>query len=405
MLRRLRFAAADLVSEMMCPTLHQPIVANKKMKPVTSGKILVVDDTPVNVTLLADLLTHHGYAVTTAASGEDALDQMRQWMPDMVLLDVMMPGLSGFETCARIRALEGGALLPVVMVTSLDSKEDRVRGIEAGADDFLNKPINSHELLARVRSLMRIRTLHTQVAAQSDALREWALTLESRVAEEVAKGERLARLKRFFSPHLVEMIVAGGADDPLVSHRREISVVFLDLRGFTAFAETGEPEVVMGALADFHRVMGELVLEHKGTLERFTGDGMMIFFNDPVPTADHTLRAAEMAVAMRDAAARLHATWTRSGFDLALGIGIARGYATVGAIGFDGRIDYAAIGSVTNMAARLCDRAEAGEILMTQRAYAEIEAQFAADAAVSVNISGLARPIEVRRLTGRRGQP
>ncbi len=374
------------------------------MKTGTAGKILVVDDTAVNVTLLVDLLSHHGYQTEKASSGEDALALIAATVPDLVLLDVMMPGLSGFDTCARIRGLPGGALLPVVLVTSLDSKEDRVRGIEAGADDFLNKPINTHELLARVRSLMRIRALYRTVETQREELRDWAATLEGRVTEEIAKGERLAKLKRFFSPQLVEMIVAGGADDPLASHRREITVVFLDLRGFTAFAETGEPEVVMRALAEFHRAMGALVLAHKGTLERFTGDGMMIFFNDPVPMPDHTTRACQMALAMRAAAAALHATWARAGFDLALGIGIARGYATVGAIGFEGRIDYAAIGSVTNIAARLCDHAGPGEILITQRAFAEVESQFDAGSPESLNFAGLARPLSVQRIVSTKGE-
>ena len=368
----------------------------------TAGRVLVVDDTVANANLLADLLRHHGFIALTASNGEAALAEVATRAPDLVLLDVVMPGMDGFETCRRIRAEPGNVMLPVVMVTALESKEDRIRGIEAGADDFLSKPINVHELLARVRSLLRIKHLYETVEAQRRELAEWAATLEERVAEEVLRSQRLSRLKRFFSPQLADLIVAGGADDPLVSHRREITVVFLDLRGFTAFAETGEPEIVMRALGDYHRAMGELVQSHQGTLERFTGDGMMVFFNDPVPIAAPTERAATMALAMRDAAAALKATWARSGFDLGLGIGIAQGFATVGAIGFDHRIDYAAIGTVTNLAARLCAHAASGEVLISQRAFVTIEAEFAGDDLGEITFRGLSKPVPVRRLLSRK---
>jgi adenylate cyclase len=367
-----------------------------------AGRVLVVDDTAANANLLADLLRHHGFAVLTADSGEAALAAVAAHAPDLVLLDVIMPGMDGFETCRRIRAEPGNAMLPVVMVTALESKQDRVRGIEAGADDFLSKPINVHELLARVRSLLRIKRLYETVEAQRRELADWAALLAARVEEEVARSQRLARLKRFFSPQLADLIVAGGADDPLISHRRDITVVFLDLRGFTAFAETGEPEIVMRALGDYHRAMGELVQSHQGTLERFTGDGMMVFFNDPVPIAAPSERAATMALAMREAAARLKASWTRSGFDLGLGIGIAQGFATVGAIGFDDRIDYAAIGTVTNLAARLCAHAASGEVLISQRAFSAIESEFDADDLGEISFRGLSKAVPVRRLLTRK---
>ena len=217
------------------------------------ARILVVDDTPLNVKLLADLLRVKGFTVTTAASGPEALDRIATERPDLVLLDVMMPGMSGYEVCARLRANPETARLPVVMVTSLDAVHERVKGIEVGADDFLSKPVNQPELLARVRSLLRIKEL-------DDALAGLNRELEQRVTEQVTQLERLGRLKRFFSPALAEAILAGGADDPLKTHRREIAVVFLDLRGFTAFAETAEPEEVMGVLREYHAEMGRLIL-------------------------------------------------------------------------------------------------------------------------------------------------
>ena len=185
--------------------------------------------------------------------------------------------------------------------------------------------------------------------------------------------EQLSRLKRFFSPQLAELILIGGTEDPLKTHRREVTVVFLDLRGFTMFAEQVEPEEVMGVLRDYHAEMGRLILEHEGTLERFTGDGMMIFFNDPVVVPNPAERALRMALAMRERVQELSKKWRKRGYDLALGIGIAQGYATIGAIGFEGRWDYGAIGTVTNLAARLCGEAKGEQILVSLRVAGEVE--------------------------------
>jgi len=352
----------------------------------TPAKILVVDDTPQNVKLLADLLSVKGYAVLTARSGREALEIVDKECPDLVLLDVVMPEMSGYEVCRKIRDNPATTILPVVMVTALDPAQERLKGLEAGADDFLTKPINQAELLARVRSLLRIKELY-------DQLGELNRTLERRVEEQVAQLERLGRLKRFFSPTLAELIVAGDAEDPLKSHRREITVVFLDLRGFTAFAETSEPEEVMGVLREYHAEMGKLILVNEGTLERFTGDGMMIFFNDPVPVPNPAERAIRMAVAMRDRVAELIQKWRKQGYDLDFGVGIAQGYATLGAIGFEGRWDYGAIGTVTNLAARLCGEAKPGQILISQRLLATVEELVETQAVGELILKGFSRPI------------
>ncbi|HSB60271.1 MAG TPA: response regulator, partial [Vicinamibacteria bacterium] len=333
-----------------------------------------------------DVLQATGYEAVTAASGLEALARIETERPDLVLLDVVMPEMSGYEVCRRIRANPATTALPVVMVTALDPGEERIKGIEAGADDFLTKPINRPELLARVRSLLRIKTFHDELVALNRSL-------EDRVAEQVAQLDRLGRLKRFFSPQLAELIVSGGADDPLRSHRREVTVVFLDLRGFTAFAETAEPEEVMGVLRQYHAEMGRLILEHEGTLERFTGDGMMIFFNDPVPVDDGPLRAVRMATAMRRRVAELLVAWRKRGFDLDFGVGIAQGYATIGAIGFEGRWDYGAIGNVTNLAARLCGEAKGGQILLGPRIQAAIEDLIEVEELEPLVLKGIQRPV------------
>ena len=351
-----------------------------------TSTILVVDDTAQNVKLLADLLTAKGYRAVTAASGAQALAVVEREHPDLVLLDVVMPEMSGYEVCRKIRDNPASAMLPVVMVTALDPTQERVKGIEAGADDFLTKPINQPELLARVRSLLRIKVLH-------DELSELNRSLEHRVQEQVTQLERLGRLKRFFSPQLAELIVAGGAEDPLKSHRRDITVVFLDLRGFTAFAETAEPEEVMGVLREYHAEMGRLILAHEGTLERFAGDGIMVFFNDPVAVPNPAERAIRMTLAMRESVTDLLATWRKRGFALDFGAGLAQGYATLGAIGFEGRVDYGAIGTVTNLAARLCGEARPGQILVSQRLLTTVEALVEAEAVGELSLKGFVRPV------------
>ncbi len=248
----------------------------------------------------------------------------------------------------------------------------------------------------------RVRERTGELEAARDELARLNRTLEERVAAQVGQLDRLGRLKRFFSPQLSELILAGDADDPLKSHRREVTVVFLDLRGFTAFAETSEPEEVMGVLREYHAAMGELILAHEGTLERFTGDGMMIFFNDPVPVPNPHERAVRMALEMRERVVELLARWRKRGFELALGMGIAHGYATIGAIGFEGRWDYGAIGTVTNLAARLCGEAAPGQILIPRRLLGLVEDLVDAEPIGELTLKGFARPVATFSVRGLR---
>ena len=365
---------------------------------MTAAKVLVVDDVALNVKLLADLLGAKGYRTCTAASGPEALAVLAAERPDLILLDVMMPGMSGYDVCRAIRADPAQAMLPVVLVTALDPAEERAKGLDAGADDFLSKPVSQSELLARVRSLLRIKTLYDEVLRQKAELTELNRSLEQRVADGVSQLERVGKLKRFFSPQLAELIVAGGAEDPLKSHRREITVVFLDLRGFTAFTETADPEEVMAVLGEYHAAIGRLVMEHEGTLERFAGDGIMIFFNDPVQVADPAPRAVRMALAMQHEVERLSEAWRKRGYELQMGVGIAQGFATIGGIGFPGRIDYGAIGNVTNLAARLCGEAQGGEILVSQRVCALLDAAIAVEPRGELVLKGFHRPVAAFRV-------
>jgi len=360
--------------------------------------VLVVDDVALNVKLLADLLTVKGYRTSTATSGAEALAAIADEPPDLVLLDVMMPGMSGYDVCRAIRADPAHAMLPVVLVTALDPAEERAKGLDAGADDFLSKPVSQSELLARVRSLLRIKSLYEEVLRQKRELAELNQSLEQRVADGVSQLERVGRLKRFFSPQLAELIVAGGADDPLKSHRREITVVFVDLRGFTAFTETADPEEVMAVLREYHAAIGRLVMEHEGTLERFAGDGIMIFFNDPVPVADPAPRAVRMAQVMQCEVERLSVGWRKRGYELQMGVGIAQGFATIGGIGFPGRIDYGAIGNVTNLAARLCGEAHGGEILVSQRVCGLLDGQVGVEPRGELVLKGFQRPVPAFRI-------
>ena len=361
--------------------------------------VLVVDDQPANVRLLEAILTAHGYDVSTAASGEEALHSVESAQPDVLLLDILMPGIDGYEVCRRIRKRPETAYLPVVMVTA-SGDEEKVAALSAGADDFLTKPIDRQELLARVASLTRIKRYQDTITRQADELADWNRELEERVATQVAQLERMGRLRRFLSPQLAELIVDSGDESFLASHRREIVVVFCDLRGFTPFAESSEPEEVMAVLSDYHRALGDLIFRFEGTLERFAGDGLMVFFNDPVPCADAPLRAIRMSVAMRARVESLAESWARQGHDLALGIGVAQGYATLGTIGFDGRLDYAAIGTVTNLASRLCSDAGPWEILTTERVFAGAGPEVVGEDAGARSLRGFSRPVRAVAIKG-----
>jgi adenylate cyclase len=360
--------------------------------------ILVVDDTPANIALLVEALKAE-YRTKVATGGERALAMaLGDDPPDLILLDIMMPQISGYEVCERLKADPRTSAIPVIFVTAMGEVEDEERGLALGGVDYVTKPISPPIVRARVRTHLALYEQARQLAARARELAEWNATLERRVADGVAEMEKLQRLKRFFSPSVAELIVTGETDDPLRSRRREIVVVFLDLRGYTSFTESAEPEDVMAVLAEYHAAMGALIMEHGATLERFGGDSIMVFFNDPLPVAEPAAAAARMTLEMQRHMRPLQQGWGRRGFDLSIGIGIAQGFATIGAIGFEGRRDYGAIGTVTNLAARLCGEARGGEILVSQRVLGGLNGIHATEPAGELTLKGFNRPIPAHRL-------
>ena len=363
------------------------------------GTILVVDDLPQNVRLLEAVLVPRGYTVVAATSGREALERVASDPPDLILLDIVMPEMDGYEVCRTLRADPATSFLPIVMITA-SGEQEKVVAIESGADDFIAKPFDHAELLARVGSLLRIKRYHDTIERQAAELAAWNRQLEQRVQEQVDALDRMGRLRRFLSPQLAEMIMSSGDESFLKSHRREITVVFCDLRGFTAFAETVEPEDLMLVLNQYHAALGDLVHRFEGTLERFAGDGLMVIFNDPLPCPDGPRRAVRMAVAMRGRVTQLVEEWSRQGHELDFGVGIAQGHATLGQIGFEGRSDYTAIGSVTNLAARLCGAAAPRQILISQRVYTAAEDIVVADSVGELALRGFSRPARAYNVVG-----
>jgi class 3 adenylate cyclase len=369
--------------------------------------ILVVDDVPDNVDIVQMRLESQGYEVVTAANGLEALDKIRSLLPDLVLLDVMMPKLDGIETVKRLKADPTLPFIPVILVTAKADASDVIGGLESGGDDYLTKPVNHAALSARVRAMLRIKALHDTVQDQAKRLEdqaaelaEWNQTLEHRVEAQLSELERVGRLKQFLAPQLAEMIVSTGDESILELHRRDIVVVFCDLRGFTAFAETSEPEEVIAALREYYAALGPLVTRFEGMIEAFTGDGLMVIFNDPFPCPDPAERGVRLAMAMRASAGELLSQWRRRGYDLGFGVGVAQGYATLGRIGFNERMHYTSMGTVSNLASRLCAEALDGQILVTKRVATAVEGAVTLEEIGNLALKGLSQAVAVYNVAG-----
>ena len=351
-------------------------------------RILIVDDNETNRDILHTRLSLHGYDLRQACDGEEALAAARELLPDLILLDIMMPKIDGIEVCRRLKGDASLPFMPIILTTAKADSKDVVQGLEAGADEYLTKPIDQVALVARVKSVLRLKALHDQV-------HELNKGLERRVSDQLGEIERMSRLRRFLPPQVADLIVASGNERELESHRREITALFCDLRGFTGFSESSDPEDVMALLGQYHKAIGGIIHKHSGTLERYAGDGVMVIFNDPVPVDNPALKAVQMALEMREALAALIDKWRRLGHDLGFGIGISHGYATLGTIGFEGRFDYAAIGTVSNVASRLCDEAQPGQILISPRVQMAVEELVSTEAVGEFELKGIRRPMTI----------
>jgi adenylate cyclase len=362
--------------------------------------VLAVDDVAENLEIIAMRLSAHGYLVATALDGEEGLAKARAEKPDLVLLDIMMPKLDGIAVLKLLKRDPTLGFVPVILLTAKADRSDVVEGLDAGADDYLTKPFDQAGLIARVRSMLRIKSLHDQVQEQADELAAWNSRLEARVAEQVAEIERISRLKRFLSPQVADLVAAGPESDRLLlSHRREITALFCDLRGFTAFTEAAPPDEVMTVLDEYHRTLGAEIDRYAATLERFAGDGLLALFNDPLPCPDHCERAVRMARDMRTAMEGLASRWRTRGHHLGFGIGIARGVATLGRIGFERRFDYSAVGTVINLASRLCDEARSGQIVVAPEVLDAVKDHFPARAMDPLHLKGFRNPVQAWEIT------
>lgn len=357
--------------------------------------ILVVDDLEDNVAILAAHLQAKGYRTLTAYDGADALRLAINEQPDLILLDVEMPGLSGLDVCSQLKQRPATSMIPIILVTAHSETADIVRGLELGADDYLVKPYNYVEMLARVRSMLRIRDTQQALFAANRELDELNRDLERKVQEQVRELERVNRLRRFFSPQIVKTIISENAEHRLQEHRGEVTVVFLDLRKFTSFAAGQTPQRVIRTIREMHQVVGPIIFDYHGTLERFAGDGLMVFLGDPEPMPDHPLQSVRMGIEIRRQCDILSQRWLAEGIDLRMGIGISTGEAALGTIGFEGRLDYAAIGTVTNLAARLCSLAAGGEILISASTQAKLDGQIPTRPRGLIELKGFPDPVQV----------
>ncbi len=341
----------------------------------TRAHILVVDDVPANVELLEALLTSDGYDVTTAADGHEALEFVAEDEPDLVLLDVMMPGMNGFEVCEQLKAGETTRFIPIVLITALDGIEDKLRGIAAGADDFLTKPFNRQELKARVRSLLRIRRLHNEVEQKRHVL------------------SRL--LNRYVSEEIVNTILQNPEERMrLGGEKREIAILFADIRGFTSFSENTSAEKVVEVLNECFHDITELVFKHRGTFDKYLGDSVLAFYGAPISYGDDLERCLQTALDMQESFRRIRDGWTDPQLKtLGLGIGINFGEVIVGNVGSERLMDYTVIGDRVNTAQRLEQSAQGDQILISEAVYNLMEDRIKATEIPPVTVKGKREPV------------
>jgi class 3 adenylate cyclase len=353
---------------------------------IKGARILIVDDVEANMLLLENLLRQRDFLNVQCTTESGKVAAMHAAEPfDLILLDLQMPPPDGIAVMEELRRQAAAdEFMPVIVVSASSDAENRLKALQIGARDYILKPFEMPEVLQRIKNHLEVRMLYRERVRQSEIL-------EGRVRDQVLQLERLSRLQRFFSPQV---------GDPLKTHRADITAVSIDLRRFTAFTESVEPEEVMEALRQFHSVIGPLIIRYQGTIEYFAGDGIMVILNDPLVMPDSTERAVRMAIDMRTAMEDVVEGWRNHGFDLGMGIGIAQGYATIGTIGFEGRWDYAVVGTVVNLAARLCSEAKAGEIIVDRKVMRRVQDAIEAESAGDIVLKGFAQPIPAYKVVG-----
>jgi adenylate cyclase len=351
---------------------------------MSTVKILVVDDSAEFRAVLCQTLEGAGYVATQAASAEEALRAIETNFPDLVLLDVNFPGMSGYQFCETVRLRFPDAFLPIILLSGDGQlSAERIKGLESGAYEFLSKPIGSQELLARVASFLKVQELHRTAERQRGQL-----------------AAQMALLKRFFSPQVSDSILTGSGASVLNHHKRDVTICFVDLRGFTSFAEVAEPEVVIEVISQYYSIVCALALNHGGTISSLAGDGIMLIFNDPVELPNHTEAAVNFAFAVRRELTHRANSWNELGYKLGFGAGIARGESIMGAIGFEQFVHYTAISSSVNLAARLCQSAEVGQVLSTLRALRAVEGRVITELVATLSLKGIEKPVNAVQLKG-----
>jgi adenylate cyclase len=346
------------------------------------GRILVVDDEVDNRELLRFCLDLAGYQVTTARNGREALQEVERELPDLILLDVMMPGLDGYQVCAKLKEDKATQFIPIVMITALQGTEDRVKAIEAGADDFLSKPFDEHELMARVKSLLRIKGLHDELER---------------------KNELLFRIMNRYVTEEISTMILDAPDRylRLGGESRIVTVLFADIRGFTEFSGIHSAKRVVEVLNGFFSELTRVIFGYKGTFDKYIGDAVMAFYGAPVSYEDDVIRALQTALEMQQVFGQMKEKWGGEELaSLALGVGLNTGEAVVGNIGSEKVMDYTVIGDTVNVARRLQEIAGPGQILISQTTYWQVKDQAIVEELHPMLLEGKLEPSAIYELKG-----
>jgi class 3 adenylate cyclase len=350
-----------------------------------------VDDEPDLLEGLKSIFSSESYEVDCFSSAEETIEKIKKqasypW--DLVISDINMPGQSGLSLCRQVRAIKKDQYLPFILITGSGGEDQKLEGIRAGADDFFEKPFKPEVILEKTRYLLELKQSYQKALQRTIEIRERNTLLSGRIQE----------LARFLPPKIAGLLQSGHSSEILKKHRSEISVCFIDLRRFTEFSETAEPEDVLHVLENYYRVIGGCIDQFEATLGHISGDGMMIFMNDPEKKEDHQLHLAKMAVEIRNNMNELKKSWDSREFNLDFGLGLADGYATIGAVGIDRYWQYTVIGTVVNLSSRLCQLADQGQILCSHRFLSKLHSVFEARPLQQHNFKGIQRSVQVHEL-------